>query len=623
VGRGGANGARDVRAVQDRLVELRTVDATTIAPERPAGDAPVPETSLPQTIAAIESFQRQMAIAPVNGLVDLRGQTRAELDRAIPLPSPDDLTAIARELGTITQTIARGLTMAGAVGATAAGNAVADVRAVQRRLVEVGPLSASHGESPAAGATGAIAQGRLPVTIAAIRRFQDDVRFFLSRRTISGALFPGVVAPADATAALLDRIAVYSIALGTARLSFRDHVASGATQSDAGVAFAGTVSPSSLPQDVFTNAGLSAAQAAALKLVSTFEGNFDAINTYDRAIVSAGFIQFAGGRGLPPYMALLKARQPAKFRDLLQKFGIDVEFGVAAGVIAGARLAVIDAAGTRVLRGTAAETAIREDKRLTAALILSGRDRDVQRVQIEAAVKGYVRPALAAAIAPSPRGGRAPLGQILHSQKGLAALFDRAIQEGVGAATRRFERVIQRVVRNAEPRTAPSTPPPPPPTIDDLRRREGDVLAELERDLQAAADVGAHVARARASLQALVQAAGAPGAAVTALLARPELAAARQAVTAARVGLSDVVNVSTGGNVDALLTAVTAALTDEERRLALTPPPASTADLTAALTASRQALERLAGPFSTAPRFLDRIRRIRRSSLDSGLTEAA
>jgi hypothetical protein len=75
--------------------------------------------------------------------------------------------------------------------------------------------------------------------------------------------------------------------------------------------------------------------------------------------------------------------------------------------------------------------------------------------------------------------------------------------------------------------------------------------------------------------------------------------------------------------VDALLTAVASALMGEERRLALTPPPASTGDLSAALTASRQMLERIGGPFSTAPGFLDRIRRVRRSTLDSGLTEAA
>src|SRR5215831_2370281 len=107
VGRGGRNNAADVRAVQDRLVELRSIDAAALAPERPSGAAVVPEDSLAQTINAIESFQRQMAI-DVNGMVGLAGTTRTELDRAIPLPTPDELAAITTALQTITQTISRG-----------------------------------------------------------------------------------------------------------------------------------------------------------------------------------------------------------------------------------------------------------------------------------------------------------------------------------------------------------------------------------------------------------------------------------------------------------------------------------------------------------------------------------
>jgi hypothetical protein len=621
VGRGARNHAADVRAVQDRLVELRAIDAATLAPERPSGRGVVPEESLAQTINAIESFQRQMAI-DVNGTVALTGTTRTELDRAIPLPTPGELSTITTELQAITQTNTRGLTIAGPVGATATGNAVDDVRAVQRRLVEVGRLAASHAESPAPRATGMVPQARLAATIAGLRRFQQEVRFFAARRTIAGAITPGVVSPGDATASLLDRISVYTMTVGPSRVSFRDHVASGVTQSETGVMFAGSASPSALPVTAFTGVGLNAGQAAALRLVSTFEGNFDAINTYDRAIVSAGFIQFAGGRGLPPYIALLKARQPAKFRDLLQTFGIDVEFMVSGGTISGARLVVFDAAAKRVLRGTAAETAIRDDKRLTTVLILSGRDRDVQLVQLEAAVRGYVRPALGLTIVPSVRGGRVLSGRVLQSQKGMAALFDRAIQEGLGAAKRRFERVIQRMVRNAEPRPTPINPRPPPPrppTEIELQRREGDILSEIERDLQAAADVASNITRARASLQTLIQAAGAAGASVGGVTARPELASARQAVTAARVAIADVVNIVTGGNVDTRLAAITATLTAEEARLALTPAPATVADLSTSLAASRHELAEIAGPFSTAAMFLDRIRRIRRSTLDSGL----
>lgn len=619
VGRGGRNNAADVLAVQNRLVELRAADAATIAPERPSGTAAIPETSLPRTIEAIESFQRQMGIA-VKGTVGLRGTSRTELDRAIPVPTQAEFTAVANERQTIGQTVSRGLTIAGAVGATTTGNAVEDVRAIQRRLVELGKLSASHGESPAADATGTVPQSRLTATIAALRSIQNDVRFFLRRRTIAGPLTPGVVSPGDATAAFLERVSVYNMTLGSNRLSLRDHVVSGVTQSETGVAFRGTAAPSALARSVFEGQGLTAGQAAALKLVSTFEGNFDAINTYDRAIVSVGFIQFAGGRGLPPYIALLKARQAAKFRDLLQKFGIDVEFTVSGGAITGARVVVLDPAGARVLRATAAETAIRDDKRLTTALILSGRDRDVQLVQIEAAIRGYVLPALNATVAPSTRGGRVRLGDVMRSQKGMAALFDRAIQEGLGGATRRFERVIQRIVRSAEPQ--PPTPPPPPPTAPQLQSREGDILAELERDLQAATDVGANIRRARTSLQTVMRAAGAAGATGASVTAHPELSAARGAVTAARVGVPDVVNVSTSGNVDNQLRTIRATLVAEEGRLAFTPPPASVADLSTALTASQQALENIAGSFATAPMFLGRIQRIRRSTLDSGLAES-
>src|SRR5262249_1239545 len=215
------------------------------------------------------------------------------------------------------------------------------------------------------------------------------------------------------------------------------------------------------------------------------------------------------------------------------------------------------------------------------------------------------------------------LGQVFRSQKGVAALFDRTIQEGLAAARRRFERVIQRVVRRGEPRPpGAGAAPPPVTTLAALQSREGDLLAEIERDLQAAADVAARLTRARELIDALLRAAAAAGATVAALMARSELADLRRAATDAPVGIADVVNLSPSRNVDAQLAAMTTTLTAEETRLRLT-PPASTAALTAALTDSRRALAGIAGPLSTASTFLARIQRIRRSTLDSGLAEAA
>ena len=90
MGRGGQNRPTDVRAVQDRLVELRAADAAAVAPERPTGAGLVPEETLAQTIEAIESFQRRMAL-PVDGIVRPRSSTHGELDSAVPLPTRDEL----------------------------------------------------------------------------------------------------------------------------------------------------------------------------------------------------------------------------------------------------------------------------------------------------------------------------------------------------------------------------------------------------------------------------------------------------------------------------------------------------------------------------------------------------
>jgi outer membrane biosynthesis protein TonB len=615
VGRGGQNLPADVTAVQDRLVELRVLDQNDAAAERPVS-ATVAESALSRTIDAIESFQRQMGIA-VGGKVDVRSAVRTDLDRAVPQPDPTELSAVAGERNAISQTVSRGLTLSGAVGATDDGNAPDDVRVVQRRLIELGKLPESHPEGAAAGFTGAIPQAALQATIAALRNFQADVRFWTARGTISGAVTAGVVAPSDATTALLDRITVYRTSVQPHPISFRDHIVSAATRSETGVMFKGTSPPSAIPVARYQALGLTAAQAAALKLVSSHEGNFDAINTYDRAAVSVGFIQFAGGRGLPRYLALLKARQAAKFRDLLQRFGIDVEFTVVDGAIRSPRIIVLDTGRPAVLRAQDAEAAIRDDKKLTAALILSGRDRDVQLVQIEAAVRDYVLPALNGPVSWAV-GHTARLGAILRSQKGMAALFDRAIQEGVEAGRRRFERVIQRVVGSADPKA-------PKASLNEVQRREGDVLAELERDLQAAADVAARIARARASLDTLIAAANAPGGSLAGVLAQPELADARRALRDARTGLAGVINVTSPPRVtvEATLQAMLTTVTSEEARLALTPPPPSLAALSTALTASRPALATVAGPVSTSTMFLARIQRIRRSTLDTALTEVA
>ena len=135
-----------------------------------------------------------------------------------------------------------------------------------------------------------------------------------------------------------------------------------------------------------------------------------------------------------------------------------------------------------------------------------------------------------------------------------------------------------------------------------LQAREGDILAELERDLQAAADVAQRIAEARAALLTLSNAATTDGASVPSLLARPELADARRAVASARAGLGGIVNVSSprGVPIERTLQTMAATLEGEASRLSLTTAPPGAPALASVFTLSRQALATIAAPVTRA-----------------------
>lgn len=497
-GRRGRNRVDDVRVVQAVLRDLRFLSAADFATESPAAGATgnVAEARLTATIAAIDSLQRAVqGRARPDGRIDSAGATMKALNRAIPQPTAAEFAAISGQLATMTETIVRGVALMQPVGnvsnaevAAGRGNLPDEVRAVQARLMQLAHLRPGHGEIPLAGAAAA----QLPRTRAAITAFQrDEVAFWRGRGEVAGAVTPGVVAPNDATHQLLHRITSYREQFASGEdIRFRDFVKSGYTRDAGGVMFAGTAAPAALANSAYQAAGLTADQTAALQFVSRHEGNFDALNTYDVARVSFGFIQFAGGRGLPPFLALLKSRQPQVFANLLGAFGIEVEFNVEGGGmtrITNATVVVVDPAARAVLRDDTAEAFIRDTKKLSAVLIRAGRNTTVQEVQVEAATRDYLLPALAtnveyeadiveelagaggavtathvgaaarrfratAPFATLQTAGRirerrattrARLETLIDSQQGVAILLDRVIQEGIGGGTTRLARAIR------------------------------------------------------------------------------------------------------------------------------------------------------------------------------------
>lgn len=190
------------------------------------------------------------------------------------------------------------------------------------------------------------------------------------------------------------------------------------------VFFTGSERASAEPDSTFDaagrTAGLSPTAIAALRFVSRHEGGFDAINTWDRARFSWGFIQFAGGYGFPPALAHVKASSPDLFQKHFADFGIDV----VPGPDGRPQPVYVDAESGKTVRGDDAEQAFGDDPLAIALFIRAGRVTEIKQRQVEAAIRDYAGPALNS----THRNMR--LSDVLTSPQGLAMLIDRKVHEG-------------------------------------------------------------------------------------------------------------------------------------------------------------------------------------------------
>lgn len=209
------------------------------------------------------------------------------------------------------------------------------------------------------------------------------------------------------------------------------------------------------------SAGLSPAAVRALRFVSGHEGGFDAINTWDVARFSWGFIQFAGGYGFPPALLHVKQSSPELFHELLAQYGVDVvrsRDGDPTPVFVSARTG-------RTLRGREAEQAFGDDPLAIALFIRAGRHTEIKQRQVEAAVHNYAAPALQTAL------DGIALAQMLGSPQGLAVLMDRQVQEG---NVRRIAAALESVRQSHRLENA-----------QDVAAREGEVLDRAIQDADA------------------------------------------------------------------------------------------------------------------------------------------
>lgn len=430
VGGKGPNVVSDLKQIQARLLQMGyfsaadyTAESVTLLKDLMATDK-VAAASIPRTVEAIKTLQRTAEYADKpTGQISPTGTSLALMNAQIAQPTAADLTAITtkRAALTVTSVVGGDLTLAGKVGKVTGGNLDADVVAVQQRLNGMGLLKAAHitAESPAAiraahrdqykaGVT-SIDPAHLPETIKSIQAFQTTGRFehsIWSARKFAGTDLStlkwtaGEVAEGDLSEFILSHYQKttfgFKDAAGTAQTLTTDNfVKSKYTRDASGVGIAGAADPATFTVDEFKAYGITDVEARALLFVSKNEGKFNALNTYDRAAVSFGFVQFAGGSGggtFPRMLANLKKNAPAVFKNSFGDFGIDVEYTEKDGALTAATVVAIDPVGGTVLRGRDAEAYIRKTPALVPTFLSAGYDKEVQKAQVKTAVTEYVIP---------------------------------------------------------------------------------------------------------------------------------------------------------------------------------------------------------------------------------------
>jgi hypothetical protein len=180
-----------------------------------------------------------------------------------------------------------------------------------------------------------------------------------------------------------------------------------------------------------------------MRAVSSLEGGFDSINTYDTGYISCGFIQFttgaSGAGSLAKVLLKEKTENAEAFGRDFRRFGIEVtDKGV---------LDVFDPNSDAELVGPDAVQAVIKDKRLTGVFVHAGRESSAFKVaQLELAKDRYYAGDDMITLKLGDKKTQVRVGDVIKSEAGLATIMDRKVNTGnVGPLTSVMQRIADDV----------------------------------------------------------------------------------------------------------------------------------------------------------------------------------
>jgi hypothetical protein len=178
---------------------------------------------------------------------------------------------------------------------------------------------------------------------------------------------------------------------------------------------------------LFEKAGVDESKLRIFSAVSSLEGGFDSINTYDTGYVSVGFIQFAslgGGSGsLGQVMLDMKKESPVDFQNNFRRFGLDVT--------PKGELAALNLETGQIKIGSEANAEIINNRRYGSTFVRAGKFCEAFKLaQIRVAMSQYypAEDTVTVTLNGVPQTGK--IKDFITTEAGLATLMDRKVNTG-------------------------------------------------------------------------------------------------------------------------------------------------------------------------------------------------
>lgn len=215
---------------------------------------------------------------------------------------------------------------------------------------------------------------------------------------------------------------IHSMIVDGEEIKIHDNVITYATDNAQGLEGGVTNQNQQVVKLRLAQSSLNANSQVILKIVSEHEGDFSSINTWDRAIVTFGFLQWTLGSGgdgsLVGLLGVIKHQAPQSFAERFQRYGIDV---------INKRFQLTRRDG-RVLLGGDAARAIQPDPKLVAVLSRAGAEAAIQKIQVAHGHAVKIDGMLAKKI----KGHPVRVNAVVTSHSAVGVLADLAVHKGEG-----------------------------------------------------------------------------------------------------------------------------------------------------------------------------------------------